>query len=136
MTYYVAGIPYSADDIYHHGIKGMVWGVRRFQNPDGSLTPEGIIRYRNRPDRAKQYYKEHFVESYNKAVSELNSRIPDFNKEWESKDISNNEEYNKAYESAFNDMQREIFNKQFDKDFGEIFEVSGVGREYIKKLIG
>ena len=28
-TYYVAGIPYSSSDIYHHGIKGQKWGVRR-----------------------------------------------------------------------------------------------------------
>lgn len=30
--------------IYHHGIKGMKWGVRRYQNEDGSLTPEGKKR--------------------------------------------------------------------------------------------
>lgn len=29
----------------HHGIKGMKWGVRRYQNSDGSLTPEGEKRY-------------------------------------------------------------------------------------------
>jgi len=29
----------------HHGIKGQKWGVRRYQNPDGSLTPEGMARY-------------------------------------------------------------------------------------------
>lgn len=29
----------------HHGIKGQKWGVRRYQNPDGSLTPEGEKRY-------------------------------------------------------------------------------------------
>lgn len=31
----------------HHGIKGMKWGVRRWQYADGSLTPEGLIRYRD-----------------------------------------------------------------------------------------
>lgn len=31
--------------IAHHGIKGQKWGVRRYQNPDGTLTPEGIKRY-------------------------------------------------------------------------------------------
>lgn len=29
----------------HHGIKGMRWGVRNFQNEDGSLTPMGRMRY-------------------------------------------------------------------------------------------
>lgn len=32
-------------DLYHHGIKGMKWGVRRYQNKDGSLTDKGIKRY-------------------------------------------------------------------------------------------
>ena len=31
----------------HHGIKGQKWGVRRFQNEDGSLTPAGKSRYYN-----------------------------------------------------------------------------------------
>ena len=32
--------------IYHSGIKGMKWGIRRYQNEDGSLTDEGRARYR------------------------------------------------------------------------------------------
>jgi len=35
----------DVDYISHHGIKGQKWGVRRYQNSDGSLTPEGRIRY-------------------------------------------------------------------------------------------
>ena len=31
--------------LYHSGIKGQKWGVRLYQNPDGSLTPLGRIRY-------------------------------------------------------------------------------------------
>lgn len=33
------------DELYHHGIKGQKWGVRRFQNKDGTLTPAGKDRY-------------------------------------------------------------------------------------------
>lgn len=36
---------YYANSLYHHGIKGQKWGVRRFQKKDGSLTPAGKERY-------------------------------------------------------------------------------------------
>ena len=35
----------DVEELYHHGIKGMRWGVRRFQNKSGSLTPAGKKRY-------------------------------------------------------------------------------------------
>lgn len=33
------------NELYHHGIKGQKWGIRRFQNDDGSLTMQGKRRY-------------------------------------------------------------------------------------------
>lgn len=33
------------NELYHHGTLGMKWGVRRYQNKDGSLTPAGKKRY-------------------------------------------------------------------------------------------
>lgn len=40
--YTVAGREFG---LKHHGVKGMKWGVRRYQNSDGSLTPAGKNRY-------------------------------------------------------------------------------------------
>lgn len=35
----------NSDELYHHGIKGQKWGIRRYQNEDGSLTDAGKTRY-------------------------------------------------------------------------------------------
>lgn len=43
MSQYII-IP-DEDFLMHHGIKGQRWGVRRFQNADGSLTTAGAKRY-------------------------------------------------------------------------------------------
>lgn len=46
---------YYENYLYHHGILGMHWGVRRYQNPDGSLTAAGKARYYNSDGSLTKY---------------------------------------------------------------------------------
>lgn len=51
-------IQHSAEEeLYHFGILGMKWGVRRYQNPDGSLTPEGREHYAKSNLNVKKRYR-------------------------------------------------------------------------------
>ena len=79
-------------ELYHHGILGMKWGVRRFQNADGSLTSAGRKRYgvtdvrsdgysisKNKDNRIKkQAAKEH----QKKEIKELGRKMWMHDKSW------------------------------------------------------
>mgnify|MGYP003530397905 FL=1 len=66
------------NELQHHGIKRQKWGVRRFQNPDGSLTPAGIRRYRKNSEQIERELsgavkKQATAEDYEKALKRTKS---------------------------------------------------------------
>ena len=65
-------------ELYHWGVKGMKWGVRRYQNSDGSLTPAG----------KKRYNKDYESQAKNMSDSELRSQINRMNLERRYMDLS------------------------------------------------
>lgn len=68
-----------SNELYHWGIKGMKWGVRRYQNRDGTLTAEGKKRYISDHE---DYIRAHTQKSVREmSDGELNARINRLQKE-------------------------------------------------------
>lgn len=65
------------NELYHHGIKGQRWGIRRYQNADGTLTSAGQKRYgpsgqqyleaKSAKREANKEYRKAFDKAYNKS---------------------------------------------------------------------
>lgn len=66
---YSAAFHAKNDDILHFGILGMKWGVRRYQNSDGTLTPAGKRRY-NELNAKADYYKQKADNKYHEIFVE------------------------------------------------------------------
>ena len=57
---------YYANELYHHGVEGMKWGIRRYQNEDGTLTEEGKKRYKADPSLKAKDERNHRIHEVSK----------------------------------------------------------------------
>lgn len=60
------------NELTHHGILGMHWGIRRYQNPDGSLTPAGQKR---RAERDQKWVKKNYNRIYSNAYRSFQKEL-------------------------------------------------------------
>ena len=100
------GRPVYSDELLHYQVKGAKWGVRRWQYPDGSLTPEGRIHYGIGPARD---IDPDLVEPVSKAKTDV-ERLNTAYDRW--KGASDNV---KRYAKESN-ARRKLFEKRSDYD--------------------
>ncbi len=108
MTYYA--VVRNDKHLEHHGIKGQKWGVRRFQNSDGSLTPAGRERYGSEEGSPNSDGSYKVQRSNGKAP---NGRFEDkFKEDW---DVSENQDEINRYAKLMKEVEHNSWDWYNDK---------------------
>ena len=123
----------TLDELMHYGIKGQKWGRRRYQNEDGSLTPEGAKRYGSEEKFNKYYEKDIKRESdhmklyqhqANKASKDLNDISDDrYNKRIKKMKETNEEEIrDKVYKMTDQELKEAVNRMNMEERYAQIMK--------------
>lgn len=99
---YISTTPlYDSNYLAHHGIKGQKWGVRRFQNPDGTLTAAGQKRYYGQIQNAENKNRKYMIKN---GYSKAHQNVESVKKKIFDDELSKSKEY-LQYKKALNETE-------------------------------
>lgn len=105
------------NELFHWGIKGMKWGVRRYQNKDGSLTPDGKKRYGEDHDDYRRARSKKPRAMSDKELREAINRLQ-MEKQYAQLTATEKSYGRKFVESVLNESGKEIA-KRYVSDYGK-----------------
>ena len=120
--------------LMHHGILGMHWGIRRYQNKDGSLTAEGRKRYLTSSGSLSEKGQKEFRKQWEKTTKTWDENRGKFsNKKYEKIRDANAELKNTI--NALTDFKEQNLkiSKEFDKVYEKLENLDPGSREHFYK---
>ena len=115
--YYIGRDSDRGYDLYHHGILGMKWGIRRYQNEDGSLTTAGKIRYAG--DAVKFAGKEvgrAFKKGFKALTSKGREQIRNEKEKLKAEREKTSEQRHQEYTNYLKEHKQELLSTAKEKD--------------------
>lgn len=119
----------NSNELYHYGVKGQKWGVRRYQNPDGTLTAKGKARLNTYKEKEWKKVNKNRAKALSandadtmRQIKNRQSKIRnvvDQDHKKNDRAIESNNKFTKSVETAYKDINTSLKNLTYSQMMSE-----------------